>query len=100
MQIDGNPAPVIFYRNPILAENHHVDFGTKAGQRLINGVIDDFGHQMMESALGGVADIHARALADRLEPFEHADRVSAVAVRNVFVWHRNKKEGKGPLAPE
>ena len=43
------------------------------GQRLVHGVVDDFGEQVMQRLFVGAADIHAGAAADRLEPFEHLD---------------------------
>jgi hypothetical protein len=61
-------------------------------QRFVDGVVDDLGNQMMKSALGGVADIHAGAFADRLETFENPDRLGAVTVGTLFVWHRKRTE--------
>ena len=50
-----------------------------AGERLVDGVIDDFiDHVMQAGAVIGVADIHARALADGIETAQHLDRIGAV----------------------
>jgi hypothetical protein len=50
-----------------------------AGERLVDGVVDDFvDHVVQARAVIGVADIHAWALADRVEALEHLDRVGAV----------------------
>ena len=35
--------------------------------------LQDLGHQVMQRAFVGAADIHAGALADGLEPFQHFD---------------------------
>ena len=45
-----------------------------AGQRLVDGVVDDLADQVVQAALAGGADVHARALAHRLEALEHLDR--------------------------
>ena len=45
-----------------------------AGQRLVDGVVDDFvDHVMQAGDVIGVADVHARALADGVEAFENFD---------------------------
>jgi len=45
-----------------------------AGQGLVDRVVDDLPDQVVQAALAGGPDVHARALADRLEPLEHLDR--------------------------
>ena len=49
-----------------------------AGQRLVDGVVDDLPDQVVQAALTGRADVHAGALADRLEALEHLDRGGVV----------------------
>ena len=50
-----------------------------AGQRLVDGVVDHLvDHVVQARAVVGVADIHARALAHRIEPLQHLDAVGAV----------------------
>ncbi len=42
-----------------------------AGQRLVDRVVDDLEHQVVQAgAVGGVADVHAGALAHRLQAFQ------------------------------
>src|ERR1700730_4551344 len=91
MRSDRNSATVIFDRNAIVAQNLDVDLGAMTGQRLVNRVIDDLRDQMMETALGGVADVHAGALANRLETLENPDGLSAVTVGTLFVCHRKRQ---------
>ena len=55
------------------------DFLGVAGERLVDGVIDDLvDHVMQAGAVIGVADIHARPLAHGIEPLEHLDRFRVV----------------------
>ena len=59
----------------------HLDFDPVgvAGQRLVHGVVDHFGEQVMQRLLVGAADIHARPPAHRLEAFQHLDVLGGVA---------------------
>ena len=58
----------------------HLDFDPVgvAGERLVHGVVDHLGEQVMQRLLVGAADIHAGPPAHRLEPFEHLDVARAV----------------------
>ena len=52
-----------------------------AGERLVDAVVDDLvDHVVQAGAVVGVADIHARALAHRIEALEDLDRFGAVLV--------------------
>ena len=58
------------------------DFGGVAGERLVDGVVDDLvDHVVQAGAVVGVADIHARPLAHRVEALEDLDRFGAVVGR-------------------
>ena len=43
------------------------------GDRLVHGVVEHLGEEVMQRLLVGAADIHAGAPAHRLEPLEHLD---------------------------
>ncbi|MDQ0588446.1 hypothetical protein QFZ47_002555 [Variovorax paradoxus] len=76
----GNAAAVVGDGNRVVAVDGDDDVVAVAGQRLVDGVVDHFEHQVVQArAVGGIADVHARALAHRLEPFEDRDRAFAVA---------------------
>ena len=50
-----------------------------AGQRLVDGVVDHLvDHVMQARAVVGVADIHARTLADGIQPLQNLDGIGAV----------------------
>ena len=40
---------------------------------LVDRVVDDFVDEVMQAARGGIADVHTRAEANGLDPFEDAD---------------------------
>ena len=79
MRIDRNAAAVVGDGDE--AVRLHLDFDPVgvAGQRLVHGIVDHFGEQMMQRLLVGAADIHAGAAAHRLEPFQNLDVLGGVA---------------------
>jgi hypothetical protein len=48
------------------------------GQRLVDRVVDDFVDQVVQAGRPGRADVHRRALADRLETLEYLDFVCGI----------------------
>ncbi len=51
--------------------NHHIHTVTMSGQRLINGVIHDLEHHVVETGtVIGIANVHARALTNCVETFK------------------------------
>ena len=49
------------------------DIGRVTVHRLVDGVVDDLPHQMVQAGAAHAADVHAGPLANRLEPFEYSD---------------------------
>ncbi len=47
--------------------------GAIAGEMLVDGVVEHLEDAMVQPALIGVADVHARALPDRFQPLEFVD---------------------------
>ena len=70
-------------------ERQH-DPGRVAGECLVDAVVHDLPEQVVQSALAGGADVHARALAHGLEALEHLDRGGVVLDAAV-------DGGRGPL---
>ena len=57
-----------------------------AGDRLVHGVVDDLGEEVMQRLLVGAADIHAGPAADRLQPLQHLDVGGGVARLSGAGW--------------
>ncbi len=74
MRIDRNAAPVVHHAEIAVLVHGDVDAGGVAGHRLVHRIVEHFGEQVMQRALVGAADIHARTPAHRLEPLQHLDR--------------------------
>ena len=70
MCVDGNPSTVVLNSHRTIRMNHHIDLIAVTCQGLINRVIHDLKHHMMQAcAVIGVADIHPRTLFHSLKPF-------------------------------
>ena len=78
MDVDRDAATVVDDLDAAVGEHRDDDPVAVAGQRLVDGVVDDLPHQVVQAALAGRADVHARALAHRLEALEDLDRGGVV----------------------
>ena len=82
VDVDGNAAAVVAHRHRTVGVERHLT-GGMAGQRLVDGVVDDLvDHVMQAGAVVGVADIHAGTLADGIEPLQNPDGFRAVLAGN------------------
>ena len=73
LNVDGDTAAVIHNGDGVALVDRHLDLRAVARKRLVDGVIHNFVNEVVQSARGRGADIHARALAHRLQSFEHLD---------------------------
>ena len=78
VHVDRNTTTVILDGDRIVEMDRHVDLGREACQRLVDGVVDDFVDEMVQTARGRRTDVHARAHANGFEPLEGRDVVGAV----------------------
>ena len=76
--VGGDAAAVVLDPDAAVGLERQHDPVAVAGQRLVDRVVDDLPDQVVEAALTGGADVHARALADRLEALEDLDRGGVV----------------------
>ncbi len=83
VNVDRNAAAVVAHRDRAVGVEYDLDGGGVAGERFVDGVVDDLvDHVMQAGAVIGVADIHARPLAHGIEAFQNPDRFRAVFDRN------------------
>ncbi len=69
MYIGWNPTAIVTHRDPAIDVNGHFYFGAKSCQVFIDGVIDDFVNQVMQSSLIGISDEHSWPFPNRFEAF-------------------------------
>ena len=86
MQLHGDAAPVVHHGDARVDVDGDRDAGAFTGERLVDGVVDDLEDEVMQSTLACVADVHAGALANGLEPLEDLDVRGPVAAFGHRVW--------------
>ncbi len=79
VDVGRNAAAVVANRHRAVRIERDDDFLGVAGERLVDRIVDDFIHHVVQAgAVIGVADIHARTLAHRIEALEDLDRFGVV----------------------
>ncbi len=76
--VDRDAAPVVAHRAGSVRVQDDLDAVAVAGERLVDRVVHDLVDEVVEAVGAGVADVHGRALADRLEPLEDLDVAGGV----------------------
>ena len=73
MNADGKAAAVVAHLAASIPMQEDVDVRTETGQRLVNSVVHNFIHAMMQPAKIRAADIHARTFPNGFEALQHLD---------------------------
>ena len=68
-----NAAAIVAHGHLAVFVDDDLDAVAVAGQRLVDAVVDDLVDQVMQAALVGRADVHARPAAHSLQPFQNLD---------------------------
>ena len=90
--IHGNTAAVILYANSTISLDGHVNFGGVTGECFVNRVIYDLVDQVVQTALSGRANVHAGALANRFQTFQHGN-IGCTVFMLLFRCHEGKLLG-------
>ena len=89
MFVDRDAAAVVDDGAAVVGVQDDADAVAVAGDRLVDRVVDDLVDEVVETARAGRADVHAGALANRLEPLEDGDVLGAVgAARSAAFFAR------------
>jgi hypothetical protein len=78
VHVDRDAAAVVDDAHPAVGEESNLDLGGVAGHRLVDGVVNDLPHAVVETGRTGAADVHAGALPNGVEPFQHLHAVGPV----------------------
>ena len=85
VDVSRDAPTIITHRGRTVGMERHQDFRTMAGKGFVDRVVDDLIDHVMETrTVIGITDIHARALAHGVEPFEDLDRLRAVFLIRLF----------------
>ena len=95
LDVHGDAPAVVGDGDGVPRVDGHGDVGAVARQGLVDGVVHDLIHQVVQARLAGGADVHAGALAHRLQPLQHLDLRAAVFMLHLrgiqfqFFCHNN-----------
>ena len=79
MDVGRNAPAVVAHRDGIVRIEDDFDAAGVTRERFVDRVVDDLvDHVMQAGAVIGVADIHARTLANGIEALQHPDRFRAI----------------------
>jgi hypothetical protein len=84
MDVHGDAAAIVRHRDGVVRVNGDIDRVAVAGQRFVDRVVDDLENQVVQTALGRRADVHARTLPDGFEPLQNLDLPCVVLRRHFF----------------
>src|SRR5512134_3124061 len=73
VDIHGDSAAVVSDRDAAVFFDGELDLGAVSVQGLVDGVVENLPHEMMETTRVCGTDIHGRPLSDRLKPFKNGD---------------------------
>ena len=95
VDVDGNAAAIVAHGDRAVRIEDDLDRGRVTRQRFVDGVVDDLVHHVVQAAaIVGVADIHARPLANGIETLQHPDQFRAVFNRNRTVVVADRLPGR------
>ena len=78
-RVDRDAAPVVDDRDRVVGVDRDLDGVAEAGERLVDGVVDDLVDQVVQAARTGRADVHAGPLAHGLETLQDGDVLGVIA---------------------
>ena len=80
MRVDRDTAAIVADSDRIIIVKFNFNPVGMACNSLIHRVVQNFGNQMMQRPLIRAANIHARAFAHWLKPFQHLNRRGIVVI--------------------
>ncbi len=81
-RLDGDAGAVVLHGHAAVGVERDDDLGRAARHRLVDGVVDDLGHEVMQASGTGGADVHPRAEPDVLDALEDLDVAGVVVLRS------------------
>src|SRR5699024_3907886 len=71
--VDGDATTVVGDPHTTVGEQGHLDPARVPGHRLVDRVVHNLRHQMVQTAFTGGTDVHPGAFTNRFEPLENSD---------------------------
>ena len=86
MFVDGNATTVVAHLHAAIFTDPDLNVGTISGKCLVDGVVDNLVYQVMEAADARGANVHARALANRLKTLQNLN-IFSIVMRWFVICH-------------
>jgi hypothetical protein len=80
MHTGGDTAAIILYGNGIVFINRNADVFAITGKGFVNGIINYFIHEMMQSFFADIANVHGGAFTNRFQSFQHLNTFRTVTI--------------------
>ena len=80
MRIDRDAAAIVAHQDAVARQHFEPDRIGVTGDGHVHGIVQNLGHEMMHGPFIGAADVHAGALADGFEPFQHLDVTGRIGI--------------------
>jgi hypothetical protein len=77
VRVHRDAAAIVAHHQHVAGLQRHLDAVGMAGHRLVHGVVEHFGRQMVQGVLVGAANIHAGPAPHGLQPLQDLDKVTA-----------------------
>ena len=71
--VDGNAAAVVANGDAVVLADEDIDAVTETRQGLVDGVVHNLAHQVVQTLDMGVTDVHGRTLAHCLQTLKDLD---------------------------
>ncbi len=99
MDLDGDPAAIIFDGYRTLAVDLHGDLVSVARHRFVDRVVDHFIDEVVQAADRRVANVHGRALAHVLQVAQVLELLGAVLPLDLAIFDDVRVHGGGRVVP-
>ena len=70
VHINGDSTTIVLYGDRVVFVDGHLDVGTETSQGFVDGIVDCFVNQMMETLFRDVSNVHGRALTHGFQSFQ------------------------------
>jgi hypothetical protein len=98
VHVDRDAAAVVGHGDAlVIVVQRDRDLGGVAVDDLVDGVVEDLPHEVVQALLVDAADVHAGALAHVVDALEHLDRGRVVRLGGL--GHRRLLRNRCPRAP-
>ena len=89
LHVHGAAAAIVAHADDVAGLDGQLNMAAVARERLVNGVVDDLIHEVVQTGRRRRADVHTRTLAHGLQTLEHLDLAGVIFLCDLVcdIWH-------------